>query len=262
MRKPFSSVAIGLILLAPVILPSLVLMVFHVSSMAAGLSLVLGIYICLFVMFGAIHRQSQSLGAVVLLITAVMGVVMIQGTISLLAHADFGFGRFWQTYLFLIIYLLGAFSFALLAQKLPEFQANFAIKLVFYVLLLSSIAAILHFAPFSSGQRKPVFFFNEPSHFVLNFLPFLLYMTVISSPRMKLLYVLLGYAIALLLENLTLVVGVTLIVGLAASFRRLLFLAPIAVILILFTTVNLDYYSSRLDISIDSQNWLVAISSG
>lgn len=254
MTKPFSSVAIGLLLLSTVVLPSLVLMVFQTSSMAAGLSLVLGIHIFLFAVFSTIHRQSQSLGACVLLITAVMGVVMIQSLISLVIHDDFDFGRFLQTYLFLIIYLLGAFSFALLAQKVPEFQTNFAIKLVFYVLLLSSIAAILHFAPFSSGQSKPVFFFSEPSHFALDFLPFLLYMTVTSSPRMKLLYVLLGYAIAFLLENMTLVVGITFIVGLAIPLRRLLFLAPIAVILILFTAVNLDYYSSRMDISSDSQN--------
>lgn len=223
--------------------------------MAAGVLLVLGLHICLFMILFALRRQFQSLGAGILFITAVLGVVIIQSSISLVIHDDFDFGRFSQTYLFLIIYLLGAFSFALLAQKVPKFQADFAVRLVFYVLLLSGIAAILHFSPFSSGQSKPVFFFIEPSHFALAFLPFLLYMTVTSSPRKKLLFVLLGYTIALFLENMTLVAGITLIVGLAIPLRRLLFLAPIAVILIFFTTiVNLDYYSSRVNISSDNQN--------
>jgi len=254
MRKPFSSVAIGLILLSTVVQPSLVLMVFHTSSLAAGLLFILGLYICMFLALSAIGQKFQSLGAGALLIAVVMGVLMFQSTISALAHDDFDFERFSQTYLFLINFLLAAFSFVLLAQKVPKFQTNFAVRLVFYVLLLSSIAAILNFAPFSSDQRKPVFFFSEPSLFAVNFLPFLLYMTVTSNPKMKLLLLLLGYAIALLLENLTLIVGVTLIVGLEIPLRRVLFFALIAVILILLTSVNFDYYLSRVDIFSGNQN--------
>jgi len=246
--------AIGLTLLSTVVLPSLVLMVFHTSSMAAGLLLILGLYICMFLALSVIGRKFQSLGAGAILIAVVVGVIMFQSTISWLAHDDFDFKRFSETYLFLIIFLLGAFSFALLAQKVPKFQTNFAVMLVFYVLLLSSIAAILNFAPFSSGQSKPVFFFIEPSHFALNFLPFLLYITVTSSPKMKLLLLLLAYAIAILLESMTLIVGVTLVVGLAIPLRRVLFFAPIAVILILLTALNFDYYLSRVDISSGNQN--------
>lgn len=247
--------AIGLTLLSTVTLPSLVLMVFHTSSMAAGLLVILGLYICLFVALSALGHKFYSLGAGAILTTVVLGVIMIQSTISLVVHDDFDFDRFSQTYLFLITNLLGAFSFVLLAQMVPKFQTNFAVRLVFYVLLLSSIAAILNFAPFSSGQGKPVFFFSEPSHFALDFLPFLLYMTVTSSPKMKLLLLLLGYAIALLLENMTLIIGVTLIVGLAIPSRRaVLFFALIAVILILLPAASLEYYSSRVDISSGNQN--------
>lgn len=254
MSKLFSSVAIGLLLLSTVVMPSLVFMVLHASSMAAGLLLILGLYIFMFLALSAIGRKFQSLGAGILLAAAVMGVIMFQSIIIFLTHDDFNFERFAQTYLFFIIFLLGAFSFVLLAQKVPTFQTDFGVRMVFYLLLLSSFAAILHFSPFSSVQIKSVFFFNEPSHFALNFLPFLLYMTVTSSPRVKLLLLMLGYAIALLLENLTLIVGVTLVVGLVFPLRRLLFLAPIAVLLIFFIPVNLDYYSSRVSISSGNQN--------
>lgn len=224
--------------------------------MAAGVLLISGLYIFLFAALCAILRQSQSLGAVAILITAVLGVVMTQGAISYLINDEFDFGRFLQTYLFLIFFLLGASFFALLAQRVPNFRADFAVKLVFYVLLLSSVAGILHFSPFSPGAiGTPVLFFSEPSHFVLDFLPFLLYMTVTASPGMKLPLVLLGYAIALLLQNLTFVVGIALIAVLVIPLRRfLLLVAPIAPLPFLFATVNLNYYSSRVDLSVDSQN--------
>ena len=254
MRIPLSSVAIGLILLSTVVLPSVVYMVFHTSSMAAGVTFILGLHISLFVVLNSIRRQSNCLGVGAIFILIVMGIVMIQNAIIYLIHDDFDFGRFEKSYKFLLIYLFGAFSFASLAQKIPNFKVDYSVSLVFYVLLLSCVSAILHFQPFSSAGGKPVFFFNEPSHFALGFLPFLLYMVVTSSPRKRLLLVLLGYSIALLLESLTLIIGCTIVAALTIPLRRLLFLAPFAVILILYTGWDLDYYSSRVSISGYSQN--------
>jgi hypothetical protein len=227
--------------------------------MAAGALLVSGLYIFLFVALCAVLQKSQSLGAGAILITAVLGVVITQGAVRFLINDEFDFGRFSQSYLFLILFLLGAFFFALLAQRVPNFRADFAVKLVFYVLLLSSVAGMLRFSPFSPFSPEtiyaPLFFFSEPSHFVLSFLPFFLYMTVTVSPRMKMPLVLLGYAIAFLLQNLTIVVGITLVAVLVIPLRRFLFLAPIVAALpVLFGAVNLDYYSSRVDLFIDSQN--------
>lgn len=258
MRKPFSSIAIGLILLSTVVLPPLGHRAFGTSSMGAGALVVSGLYIYLFVALGAILLQSQSLGAVPILMTAVLGVVMTHGAISYLINDEFDFGRFSLSYLFLILFLLAAFFFALLAQSVPNFRADFAVKLVFYVLLLSSVAGMLRFSPFSPFSPETIyaslFIFSEPSHFVLSFLPFFLYMTVTVSPRMKMPLVLLGYAIAFLLQNLTIVVGITLVAVLVIPLRRFLFLSPIAALPVLFAVVNLDYYWSRVDLSIDSQN--------
>jgi hypothetical protein len=254
MRIPLSSVSIGLILLSTVVVPSLVRMVFHTSSMAAGVTFILGLHIILLVVLNSIRRQSNGLGVGAIFILIVMGIVMIQSAISLLTHDDFDFGRFEKSYQFLFFYFFGAFSFASLAQKIPNFQVDYSARLVFYVLLLSCVSAILHFQPFPSAGEKSVFFFNEPSHFALGFLPFLLYMVVTSSPRKRLLLVLLGYSIALLLESLTLIVGCTIVAALTIPLKRLLFLAPFAVILILYTGADLAYYSSRMSISDFSQN--------
>ena len=226
--------------------------------MAVGALLVSGLYIFLFVALSAVLRKSQSLGVGVILIAAVLGVVMTHGAITFLINDEFDFGRFSQSYLLLIFYLLGAFFFALLAQRVPNFRADFAVKLVFYVLLLSSVAGMLRFSPFSPFSPEtmyvPLFFFSEPSAFVLSFLPFFLYMAVTVSPRMKMPLVLLGYAIAFFLQNLTIVVGITLVAVLVIPLRRFLFLAPIAALPVIFGAVNLDYYSSRVDFSMGSQN--------
>ena len=254
MRIPLSSVSTGLILLSTVVLPSVVRMVFHTSSMAAGITFILGLHISLLALYYRIRRKSNSLGGGAIFILIVMGIVMIHSAISFFIHDDFDFGRFEQSYKFLLLYFFGAFSFALLAQKLSDVEVDYSARLVFNVLLLSSFSAILHFQPFPSAGEKSVFFFNEPSHFALGFLPFLLYMAVTSRPLKRLLLVLLGYSVALLLESLTLIVGCTIIAALTIPLRRLLFLAPFVLILILYNATDLAYYSSRVSISGFSQN--------
>ena len=219
--------------------------------MHTGVLLVSGLYVFLFMALRAISRQFRSRGAGTILIAAVLWVVMAHGAIRFLINGESDFVRFSQSYLLLILVLLGCFSLATLARRVPNFRAAIAVKLVFYVLILSSVAAILRFSPFSHGSfLKPVLFFSESSHFALSFLPFMLYATVTASPRMKLLLIVSSYAIALLLNSVTLVVGIALVTAMVIPLRQLLLLVPIAAIpfLLNFSTVTLHYYSSRLDL--------------
>ena len=254
MRIPFSSITIGLTLLTTVTLPSSVQMLFNTSSMAAGITFILGLHISLFVVLNSIRRPSNGLGVGTIIIFIVLGIVMIHTVINFLVHDDFDFGRFEISYKLLFFYLFGAFSFASLAQIIPNFKVAYSLRLVFNLLLLSCVGALFHFQPFTSTKEKAVFFFNEPSHFALVFLPFLLYMAVTSSLRKRLLLVLLGYSMAFLLQSLTLIIGCTIIAALTLSLRRLLYLAPFSVILILYIGVDLNYYSSRVSINNYSQN--------
>lgn len=255
MTRLFSSMAIGLILLLTVMVPPFGILTYGTSSMASGVLVVSGLHIFLFVVLCVIARQSQSQRASILLIATVVGVVVIHGAVSRLINDGFDFDRFWKSCLFLSIVLLGAFFFVLLAQRVTNNQADFVVKLVFCALVLSSLVEILHLSPFSEDGVGPhVFLFSEPSHFALSFLPFLLYEAVTTSPRMKLPLLLMSYAIALRLQNLTLVAGITLVAALAFPLRRFLLFATIVLISLLFVDVNLDYYSSRVDLSIDSDN--------
>ena len=253
--KPFSSLATGLVLLLTVVLPPLGHLAFGTSSMAVGVFFVSGLYIFMYIVSCAIHRQSQNLKASVFLVSVVLGVVIAHDVISFLLNDDFDYYRFWQTYLLLIFFLFGATFFVLLSHRLSDFHADYAVKLVFYVLLLSGVAGILNFSPFvpEAGGRS-VLFFSEPSHFALSFLPFLLYMTVTANEKMKLLLILVGYATGLLLQNMTMVVGVILISVLVVPIKTFLLLTPVALLPFYFTDMNIGYYSSRLVLSIHSQN--------
>lgn len=257
MRKPFSSVAIGLILLSTVVLPPLWFLAFSSSSMHPGVLLVSGLYVFLFVALRSVSRQSPSLGSGIILIVAVLFVVMTQSAIRFLITYEFDFARFSKSYALLILVLLGCSSFALLARRVPNFQVAIAVKLVFCVLLLASVAKSLHFTPSLPGDiGKFAFFFGEPSHFALSFLPFLLYVTVTARPRMKLPLLVLGYAIAVLLQSVTLIVGIALVTAIVLPLRRFLLLVPIAALTILLN-LNPDtlyYFSSRVNLFNSSEN--------
>ena len=261
MSNRVSSVVVGLLLLATVVVPPAVYMAMGASSMAAGVLLISGLYVFMFMAYASLC-PSQYLGTGIFFIAAVMGVVFTQGALSLSLNKEFDFGRFWQSNVFLTIFLLGAISMALLAQRLTRFQADFAVKLVFYVLVLCGLAGILSYSPFSGEDSwRPVLFFAEPSHFALSLLPFLLYVVVFSSSWMKWCLISAGFLMALLLESLTLLVGIALVVCLVVPLRRLVFLALFAALFLvtvdldLFSTVvDLDYYAARTDLSRENQN--------
>lgn len=66
------------------------------------------------------------------------------------------------------------------------------------------------------------------------------------------LYVSASLLMAFLLQNLTLVIGVGLVIVVTFSFRRILTLIPLFVIALF--TLNIGYYTERLDISKENQN--------
>lgn len=253
MRNPFSSSVIGLMLLATTVVPSLVMGVFETSSMAAGTLIISALSLLLFVMFKGHFFASKRLcvGAFAIIFSA--AVVFAHSAFSYLGSDDFDFERFWQSYLLLIIYIAGAFSFAELMRKLTGYQVDVAVKFVFYSLLLSGLAGIFKYSPFFKEiTAKSVFFYIEPSHFALSFLPFLLYMVVRSESRTKFLLIFTSLLMAFLLENLTLLVGIALISFVAVPFRRLALILPFAALLL--GAFDIDYYLSRLDFSADNTN--------
>ena len=254
MKVTFASLASGCVLFAVAVVPSLA-RAFGATSMAAGAFLVAVLFVFLFAALCALHRLRQSLGNLALYATLTLAVVFFNGAFSFSIHPTFNVDRFLQTYAFLIIYLSGALSLALLAQSLSRRDSDIAVRFSFYALLLTGVAAILGFRPFFPRSISVVFF-SENSHYALSFLPLLLYMTVRSSTKRKWIFPFIGLSMALLLQNLTLLVGAIGIAIIAMRFRLSVILGLIAmpILLVAINFNDLSYYSSRVDLSRENTN--------
>ena len=249
-RKLFASLMTGLVLLAAVVVPPLA-MKFGASSMTTGLFLVVGLYVFLFVALCALHGPRQSLGKLPFIVPVVLTVVYAQGVLSFLINTTFNMERFLQSYAFLIIYVLGASFLVFLAQRLPKYKADFAVKFVFYALLLSGIATIFGYR--ALGNPSAVGFFSENSHFALSFLPFLLYMVVLSGWRKKWFFLFMGFWVGLSLQSLTFLVGVISIAILTLRSKQMVFfsIVLISMLMVALDNIDIDYYSARVNLAAD-----------
>lgn len=247
------SALIKVVLLFTMVGPSLAMGLFGTSSMAAGSLVVSLLYVCIFIFLASYVWPHKSLAPWAVVVFFGTGILYLHGAYSFFANNEFDFARFWQSHLLLILYFLGAYCLVILAHRVSTAQADGSIKFVFWALILSAIAGVARFSPFFPVEAfKSVLFYGEPSHFALDFLPLLLYM-IVRSPRWQKLALLLGgLYICLMLENLTLLVGVVLIFFLTVRLRLLLLLVPVVILALLAT--DLEYYVARLDFSGSSSN--------
>jgi hypothetical protein len=250
MRKPFASLMTALVLLSTVVVPPLGL-AFGAANFALGLLLVVGLYAFLFAALCAIHEPRQNLGKLALIVIVILTVVLAQGMFSFLVNTTFNISRFFQAYGFLIFYLSGAAFLVFLAQGVPSYKADFAVKFVFYALLLSAIATILGYRRF--GNMSAVGFFSENSHFALSFLPFLLYMVVLSGWRKKWFFLFMGFWVGLSLQSLTFLVGVIGIAMLTLRSRQMVVFSIVLISMLMVALDNIDigYYSARVNLAAD-----------
>lgn len=240
------SILMRLVLFVTVVSPSLAMGLFGTSSMAAGSLVVSLLYICIFIAFGGYAWPRVSLAPWVMVMFFGTAILYLQSAYSFYMNNEFDLDRFWQSHLLLCIYSLGAYCLVVLSRRMSPEQADGSINFVFWVLILSAIAGMVRFSPFFPVEAfKSVLFYGEPSHFALDFLPLMLYEVVRSRSWRKLALLLGGLVICLMLENLTLLVGVALIFCMTVRLRLLLLLLPVATLMLLAT--DLEYYAARLD---------------
>lgn len=145
---------------------------------------------------------------------------------------------------------------AALAQYLsaaPSPALHRALMRCFIALCVVALLGMVGLAPPSfQTYTKPVFPFTEPSHFALAFTPLLLYASVTSTGRWRMVCLLVGFAFAALLQNLTLVVSCMLAMLTSLRFGR----TTVLVVVLAATAAQLDltYFASRLDFTAENQN--------
>ena len=106
-----------------------------------------------------------------------------------------------------------------------------------------------------NSTSKPVFPFSEPSIFALSLAPVFLFVCATSRGWRRLLFGGVVLAIALLLQNFTLLAVVAIVLTLCLPLRgTLIMLAAGAAVALLGSIDQFSYYTNRLDFSSGSQN--------
>lgn len=256
-KKNLVATSYGLMLLVVLITPALFMGIFEMSSMAAGAGLVSVACIFMFLinkpLYPLLEKQSWGGGLLIIIIF----VIFLQGVLGYFVD-NFDYQRYFLSFVFLVIYFLGSFCFIKITENFNNSITDAAINFVFYVMLIAGLLGILKFSPFyKDAASKAVFFYSEPSHFSLSFLPLLLYMIIRGSSNGKILFSILGILIALLLENLTLLVGILFIMFISFPLRLLPYILTFAFSLL--GIFGVDYYLDRLNFFGDSSNLSVLV---
>ena len=242
--KSFNYFSPGIILLVIAALPSFLMNIGQASSMAIGLSFVLAIIFCLYIFSN--HRRCRSYA--IQLFSLIIPLLFLVSAISFFQNDGFDFDRFYQTSAFLFAFLLGAYCLTLFVQELTEPEIDFAVKIVFYILMSCMFLTILGFGGLftpSGFSGKPVLLFIEPSHLAIVFLPYTLYLTVIAKGKKKAHLILGVFLTSLLIQNATLLLGCILVAGITLSMRAFLLCNCLGLLFSYF--IGIDYFLERID---------------
>ena len=213
----------GLLFLTMVV-PSLSFM-FGAQSMVQGLVAVIMCYIITVFNVCSLSNISKNLLSTIKIVTICLAFVFIHGLTNYVLHIEqFNLPRFSLSFLYLMFFIFGAFSLALIADKISMKSCSSAMNVIFTTFILVGILGVLGFSPFQVGG-KPMVFYAEPSHYALDFLPFLFFIVIQATLKKKILYLLVAFEIAVIIHSLTLMVGVALISIVALQLRMI----PIAV---------------------------------
>jgi len=193
---------------------------------------------------------------VLFVILVALVIVVINSGLSYLVNDSFNTDRFFLAFIYLFYFLIAIGMWVLMSKTLTDQQVDFAVRFVFYILLLCGFVSLFGYSPiFHTGEIKQVIFFSEPSHFAINFSPCLLYMVMMSQHRVKL--VLLVFILGVLQQSLTLLVCVIIISILTFRISMLIFgvLACIGMWLIIgHEYIDFTYYTDRLSFNVMETN--------
>lgn len=226
-------------------------------------SMIVGMIICLFFLLAVNNKKIFSINKeylVKILILATLG--LLQFFCSRIIFKDVNLSRFLGSYLLILICLLISPFFLNFIKLVDEVSYNSVIIYGYYFMTtIGVISTVLNKINVLHGKNMIIF--SEPSHFALVYLPFLLYKAYCCEKNKKLLSILIGVIIAIAIENLTLMVGICVIIMLVYFQKRNVVRSVITMILIISTlllaikflgTDKVAYFSDRLQFSSETNN--------
>jgi hypothetical protein len=257
LKSWISTSLLGAILVVSVVLPATVVSAGLAAS--TGLLIIVAFYFLTFLPSGKVPGSLHVFTSFLCLMVIAVLLILVHGLSCAYINPSFDFQRFASSFAYLVFFLLGAVAFALIMARLRADDLGRALKVVFYLLLLTSISGIFAYSPWFVTE-KPVFFFPEPSHFALVILPFLLYAIAVSGTALRILLFFCGLLLGAFLENLTLFIGILLVAYLLFGFFRFAGIAAVAALfLALSNPTGMNYYLARLDLMGESSNLSVLV---
>lgn len=244
--------------------PSLVMVAFGVSSMAAGLMLFL---LCLYVYltFDFVEKkQSIRFNFNQVTFYSLLAIFfLLHSMVAMIKNSNFQFERFLTSYLAFSLICIGACGFVSLLTKIRPTDLSRWIGGAVWFLVVNAMFGLTGIAVFSNATHKPVGIFSEPSHLALVLAPMLAYSCAINAKNHRK-FLLFFFVWGLLIENLTtlVVVGLCFLIRLKINFSRKFVLSAFVFVIIagvIIQLTDLDYFSSRLKISSDSDNLSVLV---
>jgi len=225
----------------------------HASSMRLGLVVSIGIFLTL----ALIHGLRLAIPARV--IVHIAGIFLVIALLYILSGMIFDgrdLNRFIGSLLLLIILFLTSFVFLRSISNIREEFFNSAVFFGFYLLaIVGYLAVFLQKSGYVEG--KSMLIFSEPSHYGIAFLPFLLYVVLTSEKQvLRAIYMVLGFGLGILVQNLTIIAGAFAIIILIffKTKKYFYYLIVISVLVFLLFLLDLSYFTERLNFSDDNSN--------
>lgn len=244
LRTPAISPRVGFAIAAVCFLPSLL---FYFGAPSLGLGTVAAAVMLIALSMDGRGRQFSaplSGGALVLLLGLL---VMLHGVVAQ-AVLPTSPVRMVASLAPLTLIAAGGLAFGRLLLSSTDESIATACRFAFWLMVAVAFIGLAGLSPPGARQfQKPLFPFTEPSHFGLAFTPLLLFQTATSRGAKRAFVLAAALAVALVLQNMTLLVALALAAALVFPLHLALPLALVAAGIA--SQLDLTYYLQRLDFS-------------
>ncbi|HEV2270396.1 MAG TPA: hypothetical protein VGR92_13125 [Steroidobacteraceae bacterium] len=258
LRVPIPLWLLCSLLLTEQLLPSVPFYAGLAPSMALGMVIaaglcILSLLICWSIQARAIGRSllDAKANGLMLIGTVVIAAILHGAVADQLQGVDMG--RFVASLIPLVLLLGGGLALGTAIRNASEKSLARALRLSFGILCIVGFFGAVGLQPPHFGRfPKSTFPFSETSHFVLAFAPIYLYMCCTARPRRRDLWLLLGFALTVVLKSATFLA----VAFVAALICRRFFIVLVSVLLIAAVglAVRFEYFTSRVSLSNDSTN--------
>jgi len=198
------------------------------------------------------HRMTPTV-----LVLVVVALIVAHAAVAW-TYQRFNAGHFFASLPPLVLVILAGCCIGQMLQNATDRQVERAIRWCFLFFCVCALGGVLGLSPPSARPTgKPVFPFNEPSHFGIVFTPFLIFCCVRTRGLGRYAIWFTGILIAASLQNLTLVASCALA---ALTFVRGMAIIPmLALAAGVGMLVDLSYYLGRVDLLSDNASNLSAL---